>query len=64
MSPRRKAAIAGEATFTGQVCVRDKKHGGIRYTLNGACVQCVRDRAERQREELRALRAKAGRNGR
>lgn len=61
MSPRQKAAAAGQATFAGSVCVANKKHGRHRYTLNGACVQCVRDRSAKQREELRAKRAKAAR---
>lgn len=35
-------------TYTGKPCGRG--HGGLRYSRSRACVQCMKDAAEKQRE--------------
>lgn len=51
---RMEAAKRGERTFLGHFC-KVEDHGGRRYTSNGICVQCVKERADKRQKKLRDL---------
>ena len=50
---RRKAASAGSRFYLAAPC--PKGHDGIRYTRNGACVQCAKNAARAEHELVKRL---------
>lgn len=55
---RREAARRGEVRYyTGKLCQRG--HDSERYTSNGMCVECLRERDREQARELAELRRQA-----
>lgn len=50
-SDRDTAATRGHRTYQGNPCYAG--HDGTRYTLSGACVECVRTAKAAKREDLR-----------
>ena len=56
-SARAEAAATGVKTYTGQTCT----HGhDLRYTANGACVQCAKAARSKQLADRKAKRLAAG----
>ena len=50
---RLRAAKAGETKYIGREC--HAKHGGLRYTSNGICVECMKEKATARQERIRDL---------
>ena len=50
---RLLAAEKGEKTYQGRQCVSN--HGGLRYTSNGICVECMKAKSNARRDKVREL---------
>lgn len=50
---RLAAAQRGEVKYQGRECAA--AHGGIRYTSNGLCVECVKEKAQVRQDRIRKL---------
>lgn len=50
---RLAAAEKGERTYHGRDCGHG--HGGTRYTSNGMCVECVKQRSAARQQKLRDI---------
>lgn len=48
---RLQAAKRGEIKYLGREC--HAKHGGIRYTSNGVCVECMKEKAKTRIDAIR-----------
>ena len=55
---RLSAAKRGEIKYQGRQCAEN--HGGIRYTSNGLCVDCVKDKSQKRNERIRNLLRQGG----
>ena len=50
---RLQAAKRGEIKYRGREC--HANHGGIRYTSNGICVECMKGKAKARVDKVREL---------
>lgn len=50
---RLAAAERGEKTYQGREC--HQNHGGLRYTSNGVCVECMKAKSNERRDRVREL---------
>lgn len=50
---RLAAAKRGEIKYKGRECALN--HGGIRYTSNGICVECMKAKSTARQEKIREL---------
>ena len=50
---RLAAAERGETKYQGRECAQ--RHGGLRYTSNGVCVECMKDKSNARRDKIREL---------
>lgn len=50
---RLAAATKGEIKYLGRECAQ--AHGGIRYTSNGICVECMKAKATARQDKIRDL---------
>lgn len=50
---RLAAAKRGEIKYQGRQC--QANHDGIRYTSNGLCVECVKEKAKTRQDAIRNL---------
>ena len=50
---RLAAAEKGEKTYQGRECAQG--HGGIRYTSNSVCVECMKAKASARSNTIRDL---------
>ena len=50
---RLEAAKRGEKRYAGKPCLEHAN--ALRYTSNGACVECTRVRSEGRQDEIRDL---------
>lgn len=50
---RLAAAKRGEIKYQGREC--HAQHGGIRYTSNGICVECMKAKATERQDKIRDL---------
>lgn len=54
-SPSREHAFEiGAPRFIGNTCQISKDHGNVRYTINGACVECAKQNCRRSVNKKRA----------
>lgn len=50
---RLAAARRGDVKYLGRQCAMN--HDGTRYTSNGLCVECVKEKAQVRQERIRKL---------
>lgn len=50
---RLAAAERGEKTYQGKDC--EGAHGGLRYTSNGVCIECMKAKSTARRDKVREL---------
>jgi len=50
---RLSAAQRGEIKYQGRECANN--HGGIRYTSNGLCCECVKEKSKTRQDAIRNL---------
>ena len=55
---RLSAAKRGEVKYQGRECAA--QHGGIRYTSNGLCVECVKEKSQKRNDRIRNLLRQGG----